>query len=223
VRNVVLSRIQADLAERDRFEDDKIQIYREMYWRELDIRNEISRSATFLSAIVSVVFGAATFIIEVKARSFDAVLAPLDVLLGLTVLSTYAFGILAVFFIVKTSHGRTYEFVPSPLQIEKYLNASRKYFEYLAPRRVNQRVREEFKEVLNQYFVECTDSNRRNNIIRAAYRFRAYRFAVLSVALLIASFVLLALSEALTLFKMHEISFSSSILACADGALSSHG
>ena len=215
--------MQIDLAERDRFEDDKIEIYREMYWRELDIRNELSRSATFLSAIVSVVFGAATFIVEIKARSFDTVLSPLDVLLGFTVLSTYAFGIMAVFFIVKTTHGRTYEFVPSPLQIEKYVSASREYFEYLAPRRVNQKVREDFKKLLNRYFVECTDSNRTNNIIRAAYRFRAYRFAVLSVALLIASFALLALSEALALFRMHEISFSSSILACADGALSSHG
>lgn len=205
VQNVVLKRIQADLAERDAFEDDKIEIYREMYWRELDLRNELSRTVTFLSVIVSIVFGAGAFVIETKISGLERVISAPDLFVGCTIFLTYVFGVVSVVFIIRTTHGRTYEFVPSPFEIEKYSHESRKYFEFVAPKRVNARVREDFKRLLNAYFVNCTDSNRKNNIVRAAYRFRAYRFAVLSIVFLIASFIGLAVSEAIELISASDV------------------
>lgn len=179
------------------FRQERLAFYSEMYWKEFDLKNEITANMPIVIGVLTLIFAAVGYLW--KGFEFPANIKcdreGITCLFILSAVATVVFGSIAAVWTARALLSRSYDHVPSPESIESYLTELRDYYSETNETQIDEKLHSDFEEMAITYYVSCTSTNRQTNIVKSAYRFKGQLFSVIALLALLFGFVLFLLQN----------------------------
>ncbi|MGQ7279984.1 hypothetical protein ACT91Q_18730 [Brevibacillus thermoruber] len=160
---------------------DRHELYKEMYYYELEQKEKINNRLGILIGILPVLFGAGFYCLEnsdqVNLGNWTTIFY---IILSLFLLSL----VLTTIYIIRTYLGYKYRYLSLPSDIEQYLHALRGFYESegnYTEEVVNQLISSDLKEFLTNIYIENTNFNMIENERKLQFLWRAGAFFTASI------------------------------------------
>lgn len=168
-----------------KYDDEKYELFKELYWKTLDQRNElyerVNLPLTIILGLATIVGYYFRFIPLVQYKFLDIVFLVIFLfMVGAIVLS--------ICHLIKSYHNYEYGFLPLSDDIDQYLKSLHDYYsENQGDNIESESINQDLKEGLTVKYIKYETKNRRNNEKRKKNLYKANRYLIWAVVFFLIS------------------------------------
>ncbi len=174
---------------------EKISIYKEMYYFELDRKSKIHSDLSLLVVMVLAMAGSINFFFH-NILSFNKYLW-LQLIYFISIIGLFVCTCYAILYIIKTIYKYTYGYLPKAGEINKYFQELSLYYKEINEENL---IEFEFANFLINELCKYTDMNTENNERKLHYVHKAKTAIIRGIGFIIISSILYAISYITPIF-----------------------
>ena len=155
--------------------NDRLSIYKEQYYYELQRKDSLARELTLPVGIITFLIGAVTYFTGKLDKLHPSVPGALYVTLLLFIGVSILF---AIYYLIRTNYGHYYEYVPTSRETENYYKQLEDYYKGL---KQDSEIQPSFEKYLIDTYSKCNERNIMSNERKSAYLHNARTAIVIAL------------------------------------------
>ena len=168
------------------YNDYFYQFFKNMYHYELDRRDNIEQSLTYIISVITVICGVGIYFLN-NLPFFESLFWSIAFFISYFLLMESI--LISTYFFIRTVHNYSYGYIPKPKEIDDDINKFEKYYLDINTNEneIPELIEEDIRNFLISWYIEASQKNTVNNDLKSYFRHMTYNSIIISFIFFILS------------------------------------